>query len=190
MTIFRFLFDVLSAFPVQVDGWTAQLTRTVLTRRFCHHPGRAGALSVATLYEQLIPALVSAGVARACERKGKPATFSFRLMGAAELQRHLDSINEEFGRVLCDSASYRPRVDASGQPIYLPRREGNAPFIRMYPTEDARAKLGQLESDRPAVKAMLRAVEPDNASLPKVGSNGHREERKFRLPAAAPKPAA
>lgn len=162
LSAFRLLLNVLSAFPLAEGGWTSPLTRTELTRRFCHHAGREGSVAAAAMYDEWIPYFVRRDVVRLIPRAGKPAAFAFRLMSADELENHLAETENEFVRICCDPQSQEP----------------NRTHVL---NEVAMNRLRGLRSDRIALQAMLRSMEPHNPALPSFGTEGHRSEPRFRL---------
>jgi len=59
------------------DGWF-MLTRSDLVSNFAPHPDRKGAMTVARLYNEIIPDLTKRGLARLAERRGKLEIYGFK----------------------------------------------------------------------------------------------------------------
>jgi len=70
-------------FPVQHPD-TSYLSRTELTRKFCLHTGRLGALTPEDLYLYIIPELVGQGEAVLACKRGKLEVYAFRRDDKAE----------------------------------------------------------------------------------------------------------
>jgi hypothetical protein len=58
---------------------TIYVTRTELTRRFCHHTGRQGAMTVDDLYQRIIPELQQQGEAIRVIKEGRFEVYAFRV---------------------------------------------------------------------------------------------------------------
>ncbi|WP_395733555.1 DUF3987 domain-containing protein [Prosthecobacter sp.] len=56
---------------------SADYTRSDLTRRFAHNPGRQGALTVSRLYSEILPRLIEKGQCRIRSKVGKCITYTF-----------------------------------------------------------------------------------------------------------------
>jgi hypothetical protein len=78
LAIVRREFKVSRPDAIYVTPDTIYVTRTELTRRFCMHTGRRGAMTTDDLYLQIIPELERQGEAIQVLKRGKFEVYAFR----------------------------------------------------------------------------------------------------------------
>jgi hypothetical protein len=69
---------IVRSFAHQCRDGTIYVTRSDLTRTFCHDSVRRGALRPHDLYDRLIPALMQQGKAALAAKDGKREIYAFR----------------------------------------------------------------------------------------------------------------
>lgn len=108
------LHEILTRLPAQPNAWIV-CTRTELTRKLCHHPNRPGSVRTEDL-SQLLPKLVTAGLACELPRPGKPPALVFRPVTAGERRQRVDCLARR--RFIAANSEHAPRSDGDA-PAWL-----------------------------------------------------------------------
>jgi hypothetical protein len=73
------LAQIAEKFRVSIQDGKVRLSKSDLTAKFCHHPGRPGCITPDELYHIIIPSLERRGLAKIVEKHGKKVVYEFEV---------------------------------------------------------------------------------------------------------------